>query len=169
MKDNFNVNKWNKSRYLHEESINEELANLDPKLAFAIYQLIKKPLDKRAEDVGDNMSYFSEMFPTATSFYYELDGKFGNLNESLKIGDLEFGVNLPPSSRLPNPKRDVQTTIFDADSLERWKEDKDPNIEVIEKEDQYGNKSFTIPDWDEGIQNAQQGVANWLKQDKNRT
>lgn len=168
MKDNFNVSQWNKKRYLNEEVVKEGVSNFTPKLAFTLYEAIKKPLDELAEKHGNNMSFFSEMFPTATSFYHELDGNFDILNEGLKVGDLEFGVNIEPRARLPLPNRDVLVTILNKDSLDKWKEDKDPNLEVVKNEDEYGRISYTIPDFNKGISQAVQRKASWLEKDKNK-
>ena len=74
MKD-FNLQQWNEKRYL-----DEDLSPIPPKLLISIHKYLIKNLDDEAREAGLRMSTFESKYPTATSFYYDLEEN-GVLNQ----------------------------------------------------------------------------------------
>jgi hypothetical protein len=66
----FDIYQW-KENMLKEEA--DVPYKLDPKLIVAIHKYLSAKLDKVAEKEGDRMSYFSQEYPIASSFYYDLE------------------------------------------------------------------------------------------------
>lgn len=88
--DNFDVSKWNKSRYLNESQNKEEALPIpSPKVFYLIHEYLQKVLDDQAVNQGDRMSYFSAEFPTPTSFQRAMEVEMQAVNEILnEAGDM---------------------------------------------------------------------------------
>ena len=124
----------------------------------------KVKLDKLTED---------EMIVLVGNILNELDFSSRQLPEDPKkeiasIGNLLFGVNVLAGDSLPDPYSDSSTSIRDQKDLDRWRTNKDPELEVIIDRTKPWYARFIIPAYEEGRNKASDAKLSFYQSNTSR-